>query len=261
MELSETDVSSFDGTPVHVYVGGKPDGRPTLLLHGFASDSIGNFVRPRIAQSVAALGRRVVLADARGHGQSGKPHDPTAYADNAMAKDFVAVLDAFGLTQPVDVVGYSMGAFNTLRLASIAPERVRSIVLGGIGGGSLERLGRGGGIRNLAEALETDDPSSISDPTAKGFRVFAEATGADRLALAAMQRSRSMGTITKEDLAAIAVPALVAVGAGDDLAGSADGLAALIPGAKAVTVPGDHLGAVAEPELSQAITGFLRDLA
>ncbi len=41
----------------------------------------------------------------------------------------------------------------------------------------------------IADALEAEDPATVADPVARGFRVFAERTGADRHALAAIQRA------------------------------------------------------------------------
>jgi pimeloyl-ACP methyl ester carboxylesterase len=60
-----------------------------------------------------------------------------------------------------------------------------------------------------------------------------------------------------EKLAAVAIPVMVLIGT-DDNPQSAKNLAAAIPGAKFVEVPGDHLGAVSTPEFRQAIVNWLR---
>jgi pimeloyl-ACP methyl ester carboxylesterase len=73
-------------------------------------------------------GRQVVLIDARGHGASGKPHEPGAYTGKNHASDFVAVLDALG-TSAADVVGYSMGGMIALAAALHCPVRVKAAVV------------------------------------------------------------------------------------------------------------------------------------
>jgi len=85
-----------------------------------------------VVDSLVEAGRRVFAPDARGHGESAKPHDPGAYANDAMVRDIQSLMDYASL-EPVDVVGYSMGAIVAGRLAPRDP-RVRSLVLGGVGG-------------------------------------------------------------------------------------------------------------------------------
>jgi len=55
------------------------DGRPVVLVHGFFSTAMVNWVRYGHAESLAARGFRVIMPDLRGHGDSAKPHDPAAY--------------------------------------------------------------------------------------------------------------------------------------------------------------------------------------
>ena len=243
--------TSFDG--IELAFTDEGEGDPVLLLHGFAADSKVNWGKSGVPEALLASGRRVIRLDARGHGESDKPHDPAAYGDNAMARDVSALLDHLGLDR-VDLVGYSMGALTSLAAAALEP-RVRSAVLGGIGG-NVTRKGAGGPLDRpaVAAALEADDPKTITDPSGRAFRSFADATGADRRALAAVQRSpkKSFG-----GLAAVDVPALVIVGDRDDLAGPADELAAALPEAKALTVSGDHLNAVLDPRFAEAVVAFL----
>src|SRR5205823_1649804 len=143
----------------------------------------------------------------------------------------------------------------SIRLAAREP-RVRSVVLGGAGSGGA-RISRPTNRGPVLDGLLADDAASIGDATGKQFRAFAESTGADRLALAAVIRA-GMSDATP---AAIAVPALVLIGADDRLVGSAPELAAQIAGARLVTVGGDHLSAVYKPEFRQAIVEFLDEVA
>lgn len=241
--------TSFDGTRLAYEAEG--DGPPVLLLHGFAADSHANWVRPHVVEALVAAGRRAVTLDARGHGRSDKPHDPAAYEGDAMVRDAQALLDHLALDQ-VDVCGYSMGAMTTYALVGREP-RARSAVLGGVGA----RLGGDSLARRaplIADALLTDDPTTITDRGAAAFRAFADSTGADRQALAAIQRARRVRTT---EAATITVPVLVITGDRDTLVGSPHELAARIPGARAQVVSGDHLSAVFDPAFRRAIVDFL----
>jgi pimeloyl-ACP methyl ester carboxylesterase len=241
--------ASFDDASLAYESSG--DGPPVLLLHGFAADSMANWVRPHVVEALVAAGRRVIALDARGHGQSDKPHNPAAYSDDAMIRDAQALLDHLGIDR-VDVCGYSMGAMTTYALVAREP-RARSAVLGGVGGGLggralAERAPR------IAEGLLADEPGTITDPVGKAFRAFADSTGADRQALAAIQRSSRPRL---PEGTAITVPTLVIAGDRDTLVGSPNDLAARIPGATVRVVSGDHLTAVFDPAFREAIVDFL----
>jgi pimeloyl-ACP methyl ester carboxylesterase len=246
-----TDVAiltSFDGVPISYRVAGS--GPAVLLMHGFGADAERNWVRPGIFAALVDSGRRVLAYDARGHGKSGKPHDPEAYGRGAMGRDAQALLDHFGV-ESVDVVGYSMGSIIATGLVPREP-RTRSLVLAGVGGRLLTRpLDRA----RIAAALAAGPGDESADPTARAFRVFAERSGNDLDALAALQRSPRYGVTDK--LKAIHVPTLVVAGGKDRVAGNPEPLAAEIDGAIAQVVPGDHLSAVGRPELTSAIVDFL----
>jgi pimeloyl-ACP methyl ester carboxylesterase len=131
-------------------------------------------------------GRQVIGLDCRGHGNSGKPHSPQAYAGNRIPDDVLAVMDAAGIER-ADIMGYSMGALVTLNLLPRHAKRFTSVVVGGVGlpkpTTDPQRRAR------LAAALEAADPATISEPTALRFRQALERRGNDLLALAAFQRS------------------------------------------------------------------------
>ena len=242
--------SSFDGLQLAYTVAGT--GPDVLLMHGFGASAERNWIQPGIADALVASGRRVIAYDARGHGDSDKPHDPEAYAENAMVKDARALLDGLGVTA-VDVVGYSMGAIQATRLVPVEP-RARSLVIGGVGG-RLVSTARVLDRRRIADALDAPAGQTSDDASARAFRRFAERSGNDLGALAALQRSRRHGV--GGPLAEIAVPTLVVVGEDDQLAGPPQELADRIPGAIARVVPGNHLSAVGRPELRDEIVAFL----
>lgn len=243
--------TSFDGTEI-VYDewGSDLPGVPILLHHGFAASADANWTDPGVTEKLLPLGRRIVALDARGHGRSGKPHDPAAYSDGAMVRDTRALIDHLGVPK-VDLVGYSMGAAVSLAVAT-EESRLRSVVLGGIGGATV--TGAAFDRSEMADGLVVEDPNTITNARAKGFRRFAEMTKADRFALAAVMRADG---VRPTGLERIAVPCMVLVGKADDLATNVQALVDAVPGASLVMVPGDHLGAVGEPEFAQALVDFL----
>ena len=228
-------------------------GEPIVLVHGFASNKEVNWVAPGWVTTLTRAGCRAIALDNRGHGASGKLYDPAAYHSTIMAEDVRALLDHLDLPR-ADVMGYSMGARITAFLALAHPDRVRAAVLGGLG----SRLVEGVGLpETIADALEAPSLAEVTDPTAYMFRAFAELTGSDLHALAACMRG-SRQTLSRSEAAQIAVPVMVAVGEKDQIAGSPEALADLIPGSKALVIPGrDHMLAVGDRIFKSAVLEFL----
>jgi pimeloyl-ACP methyl ester carboxylesterase len=232
-------------------------GEPIVLVHGFASTKEVNWVNPGWVRTLAGAGRRAIALDNRGHGASSKLYDPAAYHSATMAEDVRALLDHLKIER-ADVMGYSMGARIAAFLAVNNPKRVRSVALGGLGYKLVEGVGL---LENIADALEARSLSDISDPTGRAFRSFAEQTKSDLKALAACIRG-SRQTLPCGQLAGIRVPVLVAVGTNDDVAGSAQELAALIPGARAFDIPNrDHMLAVGDKVFKTGVLDFLNQRA
>jgi pimeloyl-ACP methyl ester carboxylesterase len=250
---------TFDSNGVSIHYVDEGSGPAIVLVHGFAANLELNWRAPKIIEALIAAGRRVVAIDCRGHGESGKPHDPDAYGGTQMADDVIAMMDHVGI-DVADLMGYSMGGFLSASLLVRQPQRFRSVILSGIGDSIV--TGAFSSVRTgaMAAAMEAKDAASApdADTTARNFRLFADRTGADVGALAAMQRS-TRGTFDPAKLADVTLPVMVLIGEGDTLVGSADKLAAAIPGAKLVKVPGDHLTAVGAPALKSAVLEFLAE--
>jgi pimeloyl-ACP methyl ester carboxylesterase len=248
--------TAADGVEIAYDEWGTPSGHPPVLLHhGFVADASLNWVATGVVGALVDAGRHVVALDARGHGRSGKPHDPALYGEPVMARDLRTLIDVVGASQ-VDLVGYSMGAVVSLITASEEP-RIRRLAVGGVGAGIVELGGLDTrAIDNvaLAAALEADDPSPITDAGAQGFRLFADAIGADRMALAAHARMVHASPIALDRIAA---PTLVLAGDADPLAARPQVLADAIAGARVQLVAGDHLGAVGDPAFTAALVEFL----
>ena len=248
--------TASDGVEIAYFSWGREsDQVPVVLHHGFAANAQSNWVAPGVVGALVDAGRQVVAVDARGHGVSDKPHDAASYGERRMARDLVSLFDV--LESPmIDLVGYSMGAIVSLIVASFET-RLRRLVVGGVGAAVAEL----GGVERrhldtdaLAVGLRVDDPASIVDPMVRQFRNFADRQGADRFALAAQSEARNTSPIALCD---IDVPTLLIVGDSDPLAQRPEALVAAIRGARLLTIVGNHLSAVGNPEFSRAIVEFL----
>ena len=228
-----------------------------LLVHGFATSRAENWRRLGWYGAFERKGWRVVALDLRGHGESEKPHDPAAYGRDDLVGDLGALMDHLGL-QRADLMGYSMGARLALQMALAHPGRVSNLIVGGIGGRMLQPPPGPAPSMSMAEAMRAEDPETITEKTMKGFRLFAEQQGEDRLALAAFSEGRGGAVLTEADLAAISAPTLVVAGSRDEMAGDPQALADAIPGAKAVTLPAcDHFSAIPHALYKAAVFDFL----
>ncbi len=244
---------SFQSEGVEIAFLDEGSGEPMLLIHGFASNATVNWVDTGWVRHLVRAGHRVIAMDCRGHGASAKLHAPAQYSAPIMAEDARRLLDHLGITR-ADVMGYSMGARISAFLALAHPTRVRSLVFGGLGGNMVRPMA---GTGPIAAALEAPSMDAVTNPTARTFRAFAEATASDLKALAACIRS-ARDPLTAAALATLACPVLVAVGDQDVIGGAADDLARLIPGAEAHVIVGrDHMKAVGDRSYKEAVTAFL----
>ncbi len=232
---------------------GEDRGEPILLIHGFASNHGVNWLIPQWVKTLTKAGRRTIVFDNRGHGRSQKLHEPALYKPWVMARDAVNLLDHLGIGR-ADVMGYSMGARIAAFLALADPRRVRRLVLGGLG----DRLVEGVGLPlGIADAMEAPSLVALTDPMQRMFRAFAEQTKSDRVALAACIRG-SRQTLSEAEAARIACPTLVAVGARDAVAGDPHRLAAMLPHASVLEIPGrDHNLAVGDKVHKAGVLEFL----
>lgn len=231
------------------------EGAPVVLIHGFASNKAVNWVYTGWVTALTGAGRRVIALDNRGHGESTKLYDPAAYHSAIMAEDLRALLDHLELPR-ADVIGYSLGARIAAFLALAHPGRVHVGVLGGLGMGLVNGVGD---PERIARALEAPTLADVSDPGGRMYRAFAEKTHSDLRALAACIRGVRQ-TMSRDDVGRIARPFLVAVGENDNIAGSPQALAALIPRAEAFTIPGrDHMLAVGDRRFKAAVLSFLAE--
>lgn len=244
---------SFDSDGVAIDYLDEGEGPLVVLVHGFASNRVVNWVNTGWVKMLTEGGHRVVALDNRGHGRSEKLYDSAAYQTDRMAEDVVRLIDTLDAGKAV-LMGYSMGARISAFAARAAPDRLAALVLSGLASNLVDGIG---GSEAIAAALEAPSLAAVQDLNARAFRIFADQTGSDRRALAACIRAARQ-TLSAEQVGEIAVPTLVVAGEKDTIAGSPDRLAGLIPGARAVTLPGrDHMTAVGDRGHKQAVAEFI----
>jgi len=254
--------TAADGVRIAYDVAGS--GAPIVLVHGFASDRVQNWRAPAWYQTLNGAGFQVIALDCRGHGESDKPHDPKLYGHETMANDVVAVMRTAGHAQAV-LMGYSMGGYISMSLLLRHPELFSKVVIAGVGASYLNLNAAEAAVADperramIADALETADPSTIVNRTARDFRAFADQPGKDRLALAACMRG-SRDAYTREQLAHATRQVLVVCGENDVLTGPPGPLAEAFAHGRAVTVPKrDHMTTVGDKVYKQAVLDFLAE--
>lgn len=256
-----------DGVPIHYLVTGREDGEPVVLVHGFA----GN-IEVQWGTVIPALKDdfKVIALDCRGHGGSGKPHDPKQYGLQ-MAHDVARLLDHLKIKK-AHIVGYSMGAGIALSFAIHHPDRARSATLGGGAGPDPERqklveivaesLEKGEGLGPLIVALTPKDRPPPTPEAIKLINVGVQKFQ-DVQALAAVARGLLVSQEampTEAQITAIRLPLLAIIGADDPLRSGVDRLQRLVPAAKVVVVDkADHLTTFSRPEFVSGLKAFIKD--
>lgn len=242
---------SSDGVTIAYEVFGT--GLPVLLIHGFGSSIVVNWVETGWVEVLTAAGYQVVAIDNRGHGASQKLYDSQDYYPATMAEDARRLLDHLSLSRAA-VIGYSMGARIAAFLALAHPDRVAATVWGGMGFNLVTGLGD---AEEIIAALRAPALADVKSRTGRQFRIFADRTKADREALAAcMATSRS--PMNEADVRRIDVPVLVVAGSDDTMAGPPEALADLLPRGQAFTIPGrDHMRSTGDPNFKAAALDFL----
>jgi pimeloyl-ACP methyl ester carboxylesterase len=229
-------------------------GRPLILLHGFMGAG-SHWLEQTKVDALAEQGYRVVLPDLRGHGESAKPHDPAAYPPDVLADDGLALVEHLGLGDgDYDLGGYSLGARIVVRMLARGAKPSRAIVAGqGLGKVSGPQ---GAGTTHRVLTALVDGVEIAPDSTDARMAYWISKLGADPRAL--LYLMDSLVPTPEDALRRITIPTLVAIGDQDERA-DADELAALLPDARFIRVPGGHESAFTAPELVTAIAAFLAE--
>lgn len=245
-----------DGVSVAYRRWGAADSQPTVLQHGFASDSLQEWYDPGVITSLLEAGCSVLTIDARGHGLSDAPHGPDLYGEPRIAQDLIELVEEIHVDS-INLVGYSMGAIATTFVAAHRPSLVSRLVLAGIGCGAVEVGGVDTRVVSkalLSQAFLTEDPSKIDDPGLAAWRAATDASGASHRALGAAASALHESGLP---LSQITAPTMVLAGRDDPFAARPEVLASAIAGARSRIVPGDHGTARFAPEFAAALSEFV----
>jgi pimeloyl-ACP methyl ester carboxylesterase len=265
--LASTD-GTFDskGVPIHYRDRGR--GEAVVLVHGFALN-LERWEAAGVPQKLEAAGYRAITIDCRGHGTSGKPHDPAAYGAE-MSKDLVRLLDHLGIDK-AHLVGYSMGGFVANKARELHPERFHSMILGGSGwyrAGDhaiaelepkdiAEGLERTGDFRFMLRAFEANRDPPVTDEEIE-IRNRRMMEGSDPQALAAVMRGWEGFAVSEQNLRANSVPSLAIVGSVDPIKPKTDRLAEVMKRLEVRVLPGADHGALADPRFVEEVIKFLK---
>ena len=207
----------------------------------------------------------------RGHGKSGKPHDPASYG-LAVVDDVVRLLDHLGIAK-AHIVGYSMGGVITGKFIVTHPERVISAVFGAsaprVGWPAqaekdstaiAESLEQGHGMRPMILRLAPPNEPPPSDAAIEQESRAIMGRN-DPLALAAVQRANKELSVTLLEVRAIRLPLLAIVGSADPIKAGVDTFKLVPRDLKVVVIDGaTHSGtrsAAGRQEFAAAVRDFV----
>ena len=261
----------FNSDGVNIRYVEQGSGEPVVMLHG-SGGSLDTWINRGILQNLAK-NYRVIAFDARGHGKSGKPHDPNQYG-REMALDTVRLLDHLGI-QRAHVVGYSMGANLTSQLLTLRSDHFLSAILVA-GAGRFDwnteekKIAETEASERERECISRTQtyrlaPVGEPKPSEQEIKALSEACFADpnqdRFAMAALTRSRGDQLIERMQAAAVKVPTLGIVGTLDPNKVGLEALKKLRPNLELIIVDGathgGERGILRRPELIAAIREFI----
>jgi pimeloyl-ACP methyl ester carboxylesterase len=233
-----------DGVRINYEVAGEGDA--VVLIHGFMNTQ-ENWKRTALYNDLIKAGYQVITLDLRGNGKSDKPHDSNSYANDAEAKDIMALMKNLG-KKKYAVVGYSRGAIIASRLL-ILDKRVSKTVMGGMG---LDFTNPNWPRRIMFyRALNNEDVSELKDVVQR-----VKESGLDQQALACQQKEQPSTSV--EEFGKVTKPVLVICGQLDSDNGSAKELANIIPKSIYKTVPGNHGNTSRSEVFSAEVIAFLK---
>ncbi len=235
---------SFDGTRIAFTDEG--EGMPILLLHGFIGTR-NSWESTALKKELLKNGYRLIIPDQRGNGESDKPHEDDAFADDAEVRDMLLLMD-FLKIKKYSAVGYSRGSIVLAKLLT-RDRRIRKAALGGMG---LDFTNPNWSRRIMfAEAFD----GNIT-PETEGAVNYAKSIGADLRCLHLQQKYQPVTSVAA--LSKIRAKVLVVAGDKDVDNGKPSELQGAIPKSQLKIVPGEHNGTYKTGAFADAIISFLK---
>tara|TARA_R110000772_G_scaffold37859_1_gene89653 strand:+ start:1442 stop:2194 length:753 start_codon:yes stop_codon:yes gene_type:complete len=244
------DFASFDGVKLKIHEMGS--GQPVILLHGLFSNAETNWIKFGHAATLAEAGFQVIMPDLRAHGQSEAPHDVSAYPEDVLIKDALALIDHLSILD-YNLGGFSLGARTTAKLLTtgISP---RKAILAGMG---LEGLAGWEQRQSFfQEAIKLRDTVKRGDPHWMAIQ-FMKSQKIDPVAAAHLLRTFS--DMQPDAIQTITTSTLILCGSEDRDNGDPRALADLLPNGHHVAVPGTHMSSVTKSEMGQEMVRFLTE--
>jgi pimeloyl-ACP methyl ester carboxylesterase len=253
LDLMSAEDQFFDSNGVRIRYVEQGSGPPVVLLHGLSGNLDASWVETGVLPNVAT-DYRIIALDYRGHGKSDKPHDPKSYGLQ-MGQDVVRLLDHLHITR-AHIVGHALGAIITAKLLTTNPDRFLTATLSGA-------AGRQGWTPEAAAAAETEAvefeqeipfrsvilrTAPVDQPKLTDEQIQAQSQQRlarnDRLAMAAVVRSRGEQTFSTAETTTVQVPTLGLIGSADANLDTMPRLASVLPTLKVVVIDGaTHGGA------------------
>src|SRR6201995_436460 len=246
-----------DGVKIHYEVHG--NGPPLILTHGYSSTSA--MWRGQI--DALSEQHQLILWDMGGHGQADYPDDPEAYSEALAVADIAALLDHVGAAEAI-VGGLSLGGYMSLAFYRAHPERVSALLIIDTGPGFKKDDARDAWNKRAHDTADRFDREGLAVlKSASRERSSVSHRDATGLARAARGMLTQRDARVIEVLPEIKVPSLVVVGADDTpFLAASDYMAAKIPGAQKVVIPGaGHAVNIDQPQaFIDAVLPFLSGL-
>lgn len=247
-ELTDAYITASDGVRIHYWEIG--NGTPVVLIHGFSANAEGKWIKSGISRALAAS-HRVVAIDARGHGHSDKPHEPSRYGPR-MADDVVELLDHLEIAR-AHVHGYSMGGSILTQILARHPERVITAIYGGSGVAEVDPEWQAR-VPNDPEAPET---TGADAPPSENWSAY---PGYDRVALGAVRKYPWTPEQRAIDLTRVRIPVMAIVGGYDGPNRRTHRMARELNDFELVVLPGEtHGSAHFNPQYTESLVNFVRE--
>jgi pimeloyl-ACP methyl ester carboxylesterase len=261
--LAQPTTASFDSNGVQIQYAERGSGEPVVLIHGFTGSYARHIENPGLMDRLEKAGYRAIAIDCRGHGQSGKPHDDSAYGME-MVRDVIRLMDHLKIER-AHLFGYSMGGGIVSQLLVRQPERVLTATLLGAGWEGEDLTAFRSQMQALADGFARRDASPLIRAVTSGQKPPTDAEVAalneslfarnDHQALAAAARGMTaLFDVPRGKLQATTIPVLGIVGEQDAPNLTAvKRMATVVPKMEVVVLPGANHATSVRPSADPLI--------
>jgi pimeloyl-ACP methyl ester carboxylesterase len=261
---AQNNSASLDSNGVQIHYVDSGQGTPVVLIHGFSHSIARDWEAPGAVAAIGKAGYRVIAIDCRGHGESGKPREPSQYGME-MVQDVIRLLDHLHITR-AHIVGYSMGGGIANQLLLNHPERVLSVTLIGSGwqGEGEDWHSFSAEMQAMAEGFAKRDASvfyrrllpgqSVTDAQIAALNASLFEQNDPAVLAAILKGMQPIYQLSAASLRATRVPVLAIVGAQDPA--NREGvhrMATVVPGLQVLELPGVTHGGSVKPSIEPMI--------